>query len=339
MRFLIKLTTLFFLFINCGDTTLHRTNTNFSVKGLNLVAPPKPFSKDPMPATKELGANWVAVIPYAYTRQGTTKMNYGEADWQWWGEKMEGCVETVNLAKAAELKVMLKPQVYVPGSWTGELDYENPKDWEAWEREYEAYILPMARLAEEKEVELFCFATEFKIGAVKREAFWRALIKKIRATYSGKLIYAANWDNYENIPFWDALDYVGINAYFPLLDVATPRVKDLKIAWQSTLTTMTRFQKKVKRPILFTEFGYLAVDGCAYNTWELESKMRTMPLNEDAQANALDALFQVFSEQAWWHGGFLWKWYPNLEGEGAKKKMDYTPQGKKGEQTLQKWYK
>ena len=122
------------------------------------------------------------------------------------------------------------------------------------------------------------------------------------------------------------------------MEETTPKVKALRKAWQPTLAKITRFQKQVDRPILFTEFGYLAVDGCAYNTWELESKMRSMPLNEDAQANALDALFQVFSEQDWWQDGFLWKWYPNLEGEAARMKMDYTPQGKKGEAIVQKWY-
>lgn len=339
MNFIIKLAFLFILLTTCADVPPNGIASDFEVQGLNLVAPRNPFPSNPMPAVLESGANWVAVIPYAFTRKGTAKVHYGgNAKWQWWGEQMEGCQETVRLAKAAGLKVMLKPQVYVPGSWTGDLDYEHEADWENWERDYEAYILPMATMAEEKGVELLCFATEIKIGAVKREAFWRALITKIRERYSGKLVYAANWDNYERIPFWDALDYVGINAYFPLLADDTPKVKDLKKAWQATAKRMQTFQRSIKRPILFTEFGYLAVDGCAYNTWELERKMRTMPLNEQAQANALEALFQVFSAQDWWHGGFLWKWYPNLEGESARKKMDYTPQGKKGEQTLQRWY-
>lgn len=342
MNLSIKIVFLLLALANCADQSPSTVRSRLDypkIEGLNFVAPPRPFESDPMPRVKNSGADWIAVIPYAFTRPEENKVHYGgNGKWQWWGEQKEGCQETVRLAKASGLKVMLKPQVYVPGSWTGDLDYADESDWETWERSYEDYILPMASLAEEKQVEIFCFATEFKIAAVKREAFWRALIKKIRTRYSGKLVYAANWDNYENIPFWDALDYVGVNAYFPLIEDKTPKVKDLKNAWQPILKTMQTFQKKVKRSILFTEFGYLAVDGCAYNTWELEANMRKMPLNEEAQANALEALFQVFWEQNWWHGGFLWKWYPNLLGEEARKHMDYTPQGKQGEQTLREWY-
>ena len=72
--------------------------------------------------------------------------------------------------------------------------------------------------------------------------------------------------------------------------------------------------------------------------WELEANMRNMPLNEQAQANAITALFEVFWKQDWWHGGFLWKWYPNLSGEKAKRHMDYTPQGKQAEAVIRKWY-
>lgn len=45
----------------------------------------------------------------------------------------------------------------------------------------------------------------------------RRLIRQIRRVYHGPLTYAANWSGeYKQIRFWDALDYVGIQAYFPL---------------------------------------------------------------------------------------------------------------------------
>jgi hypothetical protein len=55
------------------------------------------------------------------------------------------------------------------------------------------------------------------INTTEREDEWRALISNIRKVYSGKLIYAANFhEEYEHVKFWDALDYIGVQAYFSL---------------------------------------------------------------------------------------------------------------------------
>lgn len=48
------------------------------------------------------------------------------------------------------------------------------------------------------------------------EESWRALIAAVRRVYPGPLSYAANFDQVEEVGFWDALDAVGVNAYYPL---------------------------------------------------------------------------------------------------------------------------
>ena len=308
------------------------------MKGLNFVAPPYSFSNNPMLEVKQVNANWIAVVPIAYTRLGKTTVRYNIADYQWWGEKPEGVKKTIELAKAANLSVMLKPQVYIPGSWPGGLDFETDKDWEAWEASYTKYIIPFVEMAESMQVELFCIGTEFKISVRKREAFWRKLITQIRSKYSGQLTYAANWDSYETIAIWDALDYAGIDAYFPLAENQTPSVEQLKEAWKPTRNKIRRFHKKIKKPMLFTEYGYLSVDGCAGKTWELEKNIHRLSINEQAQANALDALYEVFWEEDYWKGGFIWKWFPNMEGGEGYNAKDYTPQGKLAARVMTWWY-
>lgn len=76
---------------------------------------------------KSIGANWIAVIPYGFTMLGKPEVHYKEFGGQWWGEKPEGIRKTIQLAHDAGLKVMLKPQVYVPGSWTGSLSFEKKR--------------------------------------------------------------------------------------------------------------------------------------------------------------------------------------------------------------------
>lgn len=306
--------------------------------GITLVAPPKPFPSDPMPELLQVGANWVAVIPYAYTRPGKPSVHFAEHDWQWWGERPEGCRKTVEMARANGLHVMVKPQVYLPGSWPGNLSFPTDAEWEAWEKDYTRYILTMAEIAQSCRAEVFCVGTEFKISAIRREDFWRELIRQVRQKFKGKLVYAANWDEYQLIPFWDALDFIGIDAYFPLADHPTPDPAALMQAWQPYLDDMEQAHKKWGKAVLFTEFGYLSVDGCAGRTWELEGKVRQLPINEAAQANALEGLFSALWNQDFWAGGFLWKWFPHMQGHEGYPERDYTPQGKQAEAILERWY-
>lgn len=306
------------------------------MNGLTFVAPPEPFPENPMPPIREVGANWIAVVPYAFTPPGKPEVRYSPQGGHWWGERPEGVRETVRLAHAGGLKVMLKPQVWIPGGWVGTLDFAAPEDWAKWEAGYEKYILSMAQLADSLQVDLFCIGTEFNVSLAKRPQFWGNLISKIRATYRGKLTYSANWDDWAQVPFWSKLDFVGLGGYFPLVDAPTPSVEQLTAAWQPVRDSLAVFSQKQGKPILFTEYGYLSVDGCGWRNWELENGIESRPINQQAQANCLEALHRVFQEESWWAGGFLWKWFPNMRGHEGYPERDYTPQGKLGENALKR---
>ena len=309
------------------------------INGLTLVAPPEPFSDNPMPRVRDVGANWIAVVPYAYTRLGEPAVYYNRKGWQWWGERPVGVRETIRLAQKAGVQVMLKPQVYVPRSWTGSLQFETDSAWLKWEADYERYILDMARLADSTQIPLFCLGTEFRQSIRQRPQFWTGLIKKTRKVYSGKLVYSANWDDWDQVPFWSDLDYIGLSGYFPLVKADTPDVRALKDAWVPVCERLRDFSQKHKRPVLFTEFGYLSVNNCGWRNWELERGVKSRKINEQAQANCIEALLSTFQAQTWWAGGFLWKWFPNMRGHEGYPERDYTPQGKAGEAVLRKWYK
>ena len=308
------------------------------IKGITMVAPPKPFPIDPMNAIKKTNANWVAIIPYAFSRKGKPEVHFEIAGGQWWGETSEGIRESIQLAKAAGLHIMLKPQVWIHDHWVGNMDFKTEEEWKRWEDDYKKYILQNVKIAAELQVDMICIATEYNIAAVKREAFFRKLIAEIKSMYSGKLSYCSTWNNYRDIPFWDDLDYIGISAYFPLIDDTTPTIEQLTVEWQKIIRELESFSEKTKKKILFTEFGYLSVDGCAGKTWEIENQIESRQINHIAQANAYEALFSSFWEEGWWAGGFVWKWFPNGEGHEGYPEKDYTPQGKNAEHVLTKWY-
>ncbi len=307
--------------------------------GLTFVAPPEPFAENPMKAVNAVGATWISVVPYAFTRLDMPNVRYAEHGGQWWGERPEGVRETIRAAHENGVKVMLKPQVYVPNGWTGALDFKTDEDWEQWEEAYVRYILRFAALADSTGAELFCIGTEFNNAIQKRPQFWTSVIKQIRTIYRGKLTYSSNWDDWERVPFWSELDYIGLGGYFPLVEASTPDVEQLKTAWKPVHERLKNFSKQKGKPVLFTEFGYLSVDGCGWRNWELENGIEERNINEQAQANCLEALFATFQPEDWWAGGFLWKWFPNMRGHEGYPERDYTPQGKLGERVLKKWYK
>jgi len=341
MKSLIALWLCLIIQSNCTKTDIDVVRTDEvyaedNIRGLNFVAPPETFTQNPMPAITAVNSDWIAVVPFAFTRTGTPTVSFGSS-WQWWGERESGVRETIRLAKEAGIKVLMKPQVYIPGSWPGGLSFTN-EEWALWEKDYTVYIMTFLEIAKDMKVEMFCIGTEFKQSSKNRSAYWEGLIEDVRTSYNGKLTYAANWDEYDQITFWDQLDYVGVDAYFPLVNEDEPSVESIKTAWNPISIKLQNHFDEWKKPILFTEFGYLSVDRCAYNTWELEANVRERPINEQAQANAYAGLFDALWETEYWAGGFLWKWYPNLQGQENYTERDYTPQGKISETVLADWY-
>ena len=284
----------------------------------------------------DINANWIAVIPFAYTRLGQTGVRYNISGQQWWGEQPQGIRETIRLAKEADIDVLLKPQVYIPGSWPGALDFESEDDWQNWEDNYKNYILELVAIAVEYEVAMFCIGTEFRISTKKRAKFWINLIQEIREIYSGKLTYAANWDDYDQVTFWKELDFIGVDAYFPLSESKSPTVEELKKGWQPWKAKMKVISEENNKPIIFTEYGYRSVDYTAKKPWMVDRTNEAVNLK--AQANAKEAIFSEFWQEEWFAGGYVWKWFIDHESSGGEKDNRFTPQNKPAEEIIKSFY-
>jgi len=126
-----------------------------------------------------------------------------------------------------------------------------------------------------------------------------------------------------------ALDYIGIDAYFPLSDEKTPSVEQLREGWQTWKDKMILLSKTMKKPILFTEFGYRSMDYTAKEPWLIESN--PAKVNFEGQENAYYAIFEEFWKENWFAGGFVWKWFINQESAGGVMDNRFTPQNKPAE--------
>ena len=299
LRNITLLLTLGFLFI--GTSEIHESTTNSGpsensgkINGVAFTAPPSEIAASEFDPIAESNSGWIQIIPYAFCRPGETFVKYGYPQ-QWWGESPEGVRKQIDFAREKNLKVLLKPHLWVLGQgWAGDFDFDEDEKWAKWEKEYEDYIIGYARIAEEKNVEMLCLGTEIRHSVRERTLFWKKLIKKVKAVYDRKLIYASNWDNYQKVKFWKDLDYIGIDAYFPLSDKKTPTVQELCEKWKIVVPGIKGLSNSTGKEVVFTEYGYMSVDKAAWRNWELESGKDGLNPNPKAQANAYEALFQTF---------------------------------------------
>ena len=306
------------------------------INGVNFVSGRSAVREVNMKPITQVGAGYISVIPYAFTRGHSPNVSFNTSG-QWYGETVDGTVNIVTEARKQGLKIMVKPHIWVMGDgWAGEFELDNETDWQKWEKSFDRYILTYAKLADSLNVEIFCMATEFRMVVRKRPDYWQRLITKIRAVYDGKLTYAANWDNYDQVTFWDQLDYIGVDAYFPLVHDKKASIDTLRERWQSTKADLHKLSAKHKKPILFTEFGYQSIDYGAGRHWEINQY--SAAYNGEIQQNAYQAVFEEFWPEKWFAGGFLWKWFPNHGRAGGEGNKRFTPQNKPAQQVVKQFY-
>ncbi len=290
-----------------------------------------------MPDIAGIGANWVSVCPFGIMDKNSTDVIFNSTI-NWFGDRDQGLKKSIAQANRSGLKVCLKPQLYVKGmGWPG--DYNPGKIlWPVWEENYTKYILFLAEIAEQEDVDMLMVGTECKSSIRLRPEYWTFLIDTVRSVYSGQLSYASNWDNYNNIPFWNQLDVISIDAYFPLRKEKTPDTESIEIAWKPIIKKLDEFAKKYNKTILFSEYGYRSTDNTAWQQWLIESRPVDEKINLQAQLNAYQGFYSAIWNRPWFAGGFIWKWYC-LPNSGGIENSDYTPQGKPVLSEIEKIYK
>ncbi len=244
----------------------------------------------------------------------------------------------VESAHAAGLRVLLKPHLEMRShdpvlrGRHNEIEMRSEADWVAWFRGYEDYLLDYARQARAARVDMLCVGRELDRTAILREPDWRRLIGRVRGTYPGPLVYSANFDTYRGIAFWDALDFVGVSAYFPVGGPGTPEPDDLARGWARVLPPLEELSRRVGRPVLLTELGYPAVAGAAEKPW-LERKG---PADVWLQARLYGAALRAISEAGFVGGAFFWLW----EGTTQPPFRDpsFSIQGKPAAFVMTRWY-
>lgn len=312
-------------------------------------------SKEALTKLRSLGTNWISVTPFGYLEnrnkpgyfhyftpfgyvENRNKSGHFHYSSGAGSENDESVVVSAYQAKELGMGVMLKPHVLMNGrdfGWPGEVKMQNGHDWQKFFHYYARWIRHYALLAEMYDFDVLCIGTELLHTTKDHETEWRGLIKQIRKIYSGPLVYAANWwQEFEQIKFWDALDYIGLNCYYPLSSKETATLADLKKGAREILPKIEAVANKFGKPVLFTEIGFTS----RAKPWQNphERKGGVAPSFED-QALCYQAIFETFQSKPWFYGFYWWKW-PTYLDYGGKHHSGFTPNGKLTEQVVREWY-
>jgi Glycoside Hydrolase Family 113 len=310
------------------------------VRGVCFVAGPPLGEKAFLPLVKN-NVEWISQTPFGYLSSAESpRIRMATRGHIYWGETDEGLEETARLARRFGIRTLLKPHLWVGGwrdaGWSGEIRMKSPEDWRTWFESYRTFILHYAGLAEASGMEALAVGTELQGTTVGQEKQWRALIRDVRKVYSGRITYAANWNReFEELPFWDVLDFVGVQAYFPLTDKSETTMAELLAGWAPHLKTLEQVAGRTHRPVIFTEVGYRSSDKASVQPWLWRSGD---DVNLPEQARCYEAMFRAVWSEPWFRGAFVWKWFPQFDTRRSSSDNNFTPQGKPAEEVLGRWY-
>jgi hypothetical protein len=294
----------------------------FLHKGVNFTAEGRGgySSASALDMLRELpkyGVNSIALVPYGMTRQGAADIRFGGL------ERNEHIEIVAQQAHTLGMKVMLKPHIWMPGGFIGDLDFASDKEREAWFAHYRVFITHYARLAVKIRASVFCVGTELS-KLSKHEKEWRSIILAVRKIYPGALTYAAvQGSEFETLAFWDALDYIGLNNYYPLPD---------DLSTSAVLTKVEAVQKKFRKPVMFPEAGFSSLEAPHREPWD-ETRRK---LSMQDQARCYEAVYKAFWGKPWFKGIYWWK--VGTDGFGGETDGSHTPWRKPAMDIVRRWY-
>jgi hypothetical protein len=284
---------------------------------------------------RQLHVEWLSLMPFAFSSwgNGQPRLSFSHRN-SWEGD--DNLRRISWEARRRGMKIFLKPHIWLRGQSTVDFKVLDPLAWHDWFLSYRRYILHQARLGEAIGAELFSIGNELPLLTLTpaHQADWRRLISEVRQVFSGNITYCANWgEDFEQIRFADALDVVGLNAYYPLTTEPEASFEACRRGARAVADKVAAVAARVRRPIIITEIGYPGTTQAALRPWSEDGS----ELSVKVQADAAKAFFEAFWDRPWLRGVYWWKWYSHGHG-GGEYDASYMPRGKPLAAVISKWY-
>lgn len=300
---------------------------------------------------RDMGVTHLTLISFGWQAGHDIPEIELHTDARWFSEGDAGIRALAQEVDSLGLALILKPHIWVrmtdedEGQSRYRIGFDTEEKWQQWEADYRRFMMHYAHLAQEVGAPILVMGTELANPVRTRPDFFRSLIAEIRTVYDGKLTYAANWwEDYEDVTFWDALDYIGVQAYFELSKEDNPTDEMLHAGWATPKATMQRLSEETGKPVLFTEIGYRNVSYAAAQPWRWPARNEAAPQDDALQARLYEAFFASLWHEPWFEGVILWKWRPPFDDLKRSQRrregtyLGFSPQDKPAEQVIARWF-
>jgi len=305
-----------------------------------------PDPEDSMKRMAETNANYATVVfAMMMETKSSTEIRFDKTNTYMADD--EDVRNAIRLAKVNNLKVILKPVINcADDTWRAEISSSN---WNVWWQNYTAAMVHYADVAQDTNCQAYCIGCEM-ISTENAESQWRTMIAEIRKHYKGVLIYNTNHGRERKINWWDAVDMIGISAYYPVgtTSITAALAEDtnnidnkssiaqMKKNWQPIRESLRELSLKWNKPILFAEIGTISSKGSSAMPWEYRI---SRPYDADEQARYYQAALETFWDEPWFAGFAWWAWNSELyPKEYAARDISYCPYGKPAEKIIKDWY-
>jgi hypothetical protein len=296
--------------------------------GLNVIAAPDhgfgtPSATQALVAAKQMGAAAVAIVPFLWqpdTRSPQLVRGNDMSD-----SDLRAAIRDVH---RLGLAAVVKPHVWVPGSWAGAITPDSEPAWGTWFARYRAEIVRLAKVANEEDADAFAVGTELVKTTQRPE--WSEIIAAVRAVFPRTLFYVAhNAEEAEAVPFWRELDLIGVTLY-PALGAAEDAA-----GRQAVMETVARrldtLAARDRKPIVVAEIGLRSARDATLKPWESAEERAAEP-DPQIQAEVLAEWLKVLDRPAV-RGVLIWRMLSDPRA-GGPADTDFTVQGKPAEEVL-----
>lgn len=265
----------------------------------------------------DLGANWLTVVTPMYQQRSDSvhieqRPGLTPTD--------EQLIAILRRGREAGLRTALQPIVLIArpeaDEWRGTIE---PRDWDRWWRSYDRLLDRFLALSRDGPVDALIIGSELNTTESQRER-WLERIARVRGAFDGLLIYSANWDRYRHVTFWDAVDAIGVSAYFELETRGRPESDEgLVRRWRREADRLEAFAARKDRPLVLTEVGYPSLPWALAEPWNYVRDDTVDRPDHDAPARGWRAFFAVWAGRIRQEGnpasGFIgYHWDPYYEG-------------------------
>jgi hypothetical protein len=211
--------------------------------------------------------------------------------------------------------------------WRGDIQ---PRDRVGWFRTYRDLMVTYAGAAEKQHADIFNVGTEFN-SLQPYTTDWLNVIASVRAVFSGQVTYSENY-NAPNIGFGRALDFVGVDAFFPLEAPFGASTGQLAASWQSWLPQIRQMGRIAGKPVVITEIGVTAEAGSYRRPFVWH---QGTGLSLETQRRYYDASCQVLKPQV---SGLYWWEFDLNPPDNPQQDTGFNPQGKPAEVSMQRCF-